>query len=396
MSTLIKVIYRIIESLLRLVPVNNNMILFCSFGMYDDNPRYISEKLHELCPKVIIFWEMKKTANLKDLPDYVRAITPYTIRYCYYVNRCCCVVDAGAGSLYNSKNGFLLKLRRFIYFNSKQYFLSTWHGNPIKTIGADIPEHYYWNEKTFSPSSNALLSDSNYIKDIFERAFLHKIPILNIGTPRNDILFNTSQSLKNTIKDKLELPIDRKIILYAPTWRDSVEDSGIYQLKEMNIEKLLNALSSKFGGKWVFVMRLHAHVMREIEKNGLLVNIGDNIINGNLHTEMAEYLFSADVLLTDFSGSIYDVTLTDKPCFLYAHDLEKYKKNRGMYTPLSFFPYTFASNFEELLFNIEKYDKDTSESKRGAFLKRIGSTNDGHASERVVSILMERMNMYSK
>lgn len=392
MSILKKITCKFLESVLRIVPIDNKMILFYSLGMYGDNPKYISEKLHELYPDIIIFWEIKKGANLKDIPDYVRILMPNTFSYCYYLNRCCCIVDAGAGSLYNSKYEIVLKLRRFLFYNSKQYHFSTWHGNPIKTIGADIPEHYFWNEKTFSPSSNTLIADSDYIKDIFNKAFLHKIPILNIGTPRNDILFNTSLTDKSSIKKKLGLPIDKKIILYAPTWRNSIEDSGIIQLREMDIEKLLNTLGSKFGGEWVFVMRLHAIVMREIINKGIISTINDRIIDGNKYAEMAEYLFTTDVLLTDFSGSIYDVALTDKPCFLYAHDLEKYKKDRGFYTPLSFFPYSFANDFESLLSDIMNYDRESSESKRQAFLKKIGSSNDGHASERCVAKILEIVN----
>ena len=104
---------------------------------------------------------------------------------------------------------------------------------------------------------------------------------------------------------------------------------------------------------------------------------------------MAEYLYVCDVLISDYSGCIFDVALTEKPCFLFAHDREKYEsEERGFYFPISKFPYDFSETFEEMIEKIENYDQIVNDIRRKEFLTFIGNIEDGKAAERVANLVI--------
>ena len=380
------VILQLFEVLCHLLPVNSKKVFFQSFaGQYNDNPKAVSERMHERYPEIKIYWSISSKSKQNDIPEYIHKVQYGTIKHIYLRNRCKVVIENGAGLyLYNTSNTILAKLKRHLK-NKKQFDLSTWHGNPIKHIGAQIPNSVVWTSETAYSSSDLLLAGCHLIKGIFEQAFINLMPVELLGTPRTDILFDKSESRKNAIKEKLGLPSQKKVILYAPTYRYSPKDSGIFQLQMMNFDALFNALQERFGGEWVFVMRVHNMVLLNIERSGLLDQYKDRLFNGNQFDDMNDYLYVCDVLISDYSGCIYDVALTDKPCFLFAHDREYYEQHeRGLYTPLSAFPYQFANTFSELLDLIAGYNYERQEQQRVDFLRMIGNIEDGHAADRVI------------
>lgn len=357
-------------------------VLFSSFnGQYNDNPKYISEKLHELDSTVDIYW-VKSSKSHEKFPSYVHTVELYSKEYMELIYTAQVVVDniSGTRSGTCKKRSIWDNIKLYIINTKKkgQLNISTWHGTPLKKIAMDEPDaarlyNYYG-------SSDYMLSGCKYTSEKLRHAFQNKVIVKEYGTPRNDILINNSIE-KNEIKNKLGLPIDRKVILYAPTFRNNVEDSGINQMKTINFENLHQALKSKFGGKWAFVYRVHNLVQMEI---GALNydNNGMEVINGNLHDDMAEYLYCADVLLTDYSGSLFDFALTKRPCFLLTPDIDYYGSiERGFYININDLPYTVNRNWNDLIDSIQKYSEQSYESKSTEFLKNIGNFEKGNASE---------------
>lgn len=388
MKALKSILLQAFEIFCHLIPVSSRKVYFSSFaGQYNDNPKAISIKLHEMFPEIKQYWSISEKSKHNDLPDYINEVKYGTFHSIYVKNRCKVVVENGAGSyIFTTGNKTVHKIKKHLK-NKKQFDLSTWHGNPIKHIGAQIPGTIKWTvDNTFS-SSDMLLAGCQLIKDIFEQSFINLMPVELLGTPRTDILFNESEELREKIKKKLGLP-SKKIVLYAPTYRYSPKDSGITQLQMIDFEKLFNTLQEKFGGEWIFVMRVHNMVLMEIQKSGILDNYSGRVFDGNKYDDMNEYLYVADVLISDYSGCIYDVALTEKPCFLFAHDKENYEeRERGLYTPLSTFPYPFANSFKKLLEDIACYQFKQQNKKRIEFLNYIGNIEDGYSSERVVKML---------
>lgn len=382
------ILLQVFEICCHILPVSSKKIFFQSFaGQYNDNPKAISEKLHELYPEIKQYWVLSEKSKCNDIPQYLTILKYNSYKSIYVKNRCKVIVENGSGYYYSyCKNTYALKFKKKLK-NKKQFELSTWHGNPIKHIGAQIPGCEKWEKKEMFTSSDMLLAGCKQIQSIFEKAFFNLMPVSLLGTPRTDILFSNNEIMKNRIREKLGLP-DKKIILYAPTYRYNPQDSGLIQLQLIDLNKLLSTLNVKFGGDWIFVMRVHNMVLLEIERSGILHQYKDVLFNGNRFDDMNEYLYVSDVLLTDYSGCIYDVALTNKPCFLFAHDKDNYeRKERGLYTSLNDFPYLFANSFDELISIILDYDSVEYNKQRMAFLQKIGNIEDGNASLRIVNLI---------
>lgn len=381
----------IFDCFFHILPVSNKNVFFRAYGgQYSDNPKYISMKLHEEYPSMKIYWTISKKSLKNDIPDYVRCVQPGTIRCAYIKNRCKYIVETGMGYYLDYKPkrvSYLMK--KMLLTNRKQFDLSTWHGTPIKCIGAQIAGYEGWTKDNVITTSNGVLCGSDYLKSILKKAFVGICPILEMGTPRTDILFNLTESKIDELKAKLGVPLEKKVILYAPTFRNTLEDSGIKQIESMDIKRLLSALSDRFGGSWIFVIRGHPLIQQSVNDCLSKLGLTDEFVSGNKYEDMMEYLAVADILLTDFSSSVFDFALTSKPCFMYAHDRKEYEANdRGIYEPLSFLPYTFSDTFEDLLKCIKNYDSAIAEANRQTFLKRIGCYEDGNAANRAVEYLM--------
>lgn len=363
--------------------VKKNLVYFSSFyGLYNDNPKYISEKLHDFYPDIEIVWERAKRSN-EQFPDYVKVVKVGSFRSFRYIAKARIVVDNGAGYYYFAKTHKLaFILNRLI--NKKGVNISTWHGTPFKKIGFDIP-NYSIKPGDLRSSSRVLFAGSDYEYNIFTKCFNGYFEIVKIGNPRNDILL--SKADKEMHKEKINLPKDKKIVMYCPTFRDSVEDSGVVQINMMDINKLCEVLKEKFGGEWAFVFRGHQMVYERI-----VLEDSGNIINGNLHDDMADYLLCSDVIITDYSGSLFDVCLTDKPCFLFAHDSNKYiNKDRGSYLSLNQLPFSFSNTFDELLLNIKLFDREKYIKKTKLFNRYLRTYNDGNSSKRAVEYIVNKM-----
>lgn len=378
---------KILFVIFKLLPIEKNTVVFKSFeGQYNDNPKYISQKLHELRPDIKIVWGINDKSSKKDIPDYITALDIDSVQFSKQSAIAIALVDNMSG-MQGIKLKRYFKPFDYIIKRKGQLNISTWHGTPLKKIGCDIVKN---NISYYQTSATYMTAGNKFSFDVFEKAF-RGVRICLCGTPRSDILCNKDVDV-SLVKKKLELPVDKKVLLFAPTFRESVYDSGISQLKEFDIKKMFEVLSEKFGGDWIIVLRVHHTVLLKLK--GECEEFVDNIrvFDGNMYDDMAEYLLCADVLLTDYSGTMFDYMLTGKPCFLYAHDRERYVNDeRGIYMDISELPYSFADNIDELYDNIRKYDEDDFNRKESLFLEKIGNFEDGHASERVVKDIISFM-----
>lgn len=380
-----KFLSKLFDVAFHLIPMNRNIVFFSSFnGLYNDNPRYISEKLHSLYPKVKIVWVVAPRANQNDIPSYLTKVAVGTLKYFYYKNRAKILIDNYIGLL--SKFVYKKSIINSYMVKKGQLNYSTWHGTPLKRIGRGFIEQ---SKGCYVTSSTCYVLNSSYIADIFRKDITNEVPIKLIGSPRNDLLFHNNQERCLEIKKKLSLPLDKKIVIYAPTYRSTNKniDGDFYSvyIQPSDVQKCLQTLNHRFGGEWIFVYRVHQHVLNDI-------NCVDNsfIINGNLHDDMAEYLYVSDVLITDYSGSLFDYTVTRKPCFLYAPDYETYKnEGRGTYLKIEELPYPIAFTIEELLEKIDSYNETRTYDQVELFNKKIGLIDDGNAANRIVELMNE-------
>lgn len=393
----IKRLLKLIEY--KILPIKKNLWVFTSFeGQYSDSPKYISERLYEVNPSIDIVWLVDRE-KINQLPQYVKGVDISGAEAKLIRCRASVIVD----NIYGG-NGFYLregsrvekiklKIVERLVAKKGQHIYTTWHGTPLKRMGRD-----QIGNKVFDfvcPNTTMLLGNS-FTLDIMRHLTYNKIQMELIGSPRNDILFK-GQDERVKCKIKLGLPNEKKIFLYAPTFRNDGVDvqgknvlrSGINQLKEIDLDELFRILNVRFGGDWLLVLRFHYHVTNMVDWEELNEKYDGRIINGNVNDDMAEYLMCTDVLLTDASSCMFDFAITKRPCFIYFPDLDNYQnKERGFYLDINSLPFSIATTFDELATNMMMFDEKKYIFGIESMLQELGYNDDEKASERIVDYIL--------
>lgn len=367
----------------KLIKPKKNQFFFKSFnGLYTDSPKAISEELHKNRPDAKIIWVIKCDKNRKDLPNYIKTVKPNSLLYCFYKNRSRVIVDNGAGDYFVIKKKHSL-IYRYLK-NLNQLNISTWHGFPLKKIGRDIES--IENPYVFS-TSDILIANSLFEYKIFRKVFYPGTKIIMMGRPRNDILMAENIN-KDAIKKELNLPQFKKVLLYAPTYREAgnkmFDLAGILK----SIKNILPLIENKFRGKFIIVLRVH-HYMRYDQKN-LIDNV--LVFDGNRHEDMSKYLLISDILITDYSSSMFDYCILRRPCFLFVPDWAIYKRERGTYFDLTELPFPFAYTENEFKKVIGDFNENVYRRNIEEFIIKVGIVRDYNASEKIVDLILKLIN----
>lgn len=199
--------------------------------------------------------------------------------------------------------------------------------------------------------------------------------------PRNIVLFMPEQcrTLSKTVRNSFSIR-GGMILLYAPTFRGSpVWKSGDFTRNYGTLDFLMlkKICEETFDSSFVILYRAH-HVDSNL-KNAL----PDSVLDATHYEDMQELLCAADVLVTDYSSSMWDFALTKKPCFLYAPDLRQYIAERGFYTEPRSWPFPLAESEEELWKNISDFDSERYVAAVQKHLDDFGSYENKDACEKV-------------
>lgn len=368
------------------LPILKNTVFFQSFhGQYNDNPKYISEALHRRRPDIKIVWAIKD-GQPKTFPEYAELVHIDSLAYTKYISRAQVVVDnyLGCRSSFLKENNIL---KRAIYrlrarHRIGQLCISTWHGSPLKHIAMDEPQYKKAPFSAVYSNTDVLLANDQPTANAFRTAFQWNKSFFTVGAPRNDLLFS-NENTKKILKDKLGLSLDKRYVLFAPTFRNNVQMSGLYQLQQLDIRSLCSALSEALGGQWEFIFRSHNEVMKAIGQSKQIDE--SQIINGNRFEDMAEYLLCADALITDYSGCMLDYAITKKPCFLYTPDIDNYGSvERGFYEDISDLPFPQTADAKTLIEKIRNFDAASYENAITEMLEKRGVVDCGSAAQQVV------------
>lgn len=345
-------------------PIRNNKIFLYSYygSQYGCSPKYISEYLVNNYPnKYDIVWAF----NDIDSKKYIEGIRKVKIMSLWYFYELC----TSKVIITNFRTTELFKKRK------NQYYIQTWHSSlRLKQIEKDaentLPLHYIEMAKRDSEKLDLLMSGCKFSTDIFKRAFWYEGEIFEHGTPRNDLLFEKTDKINNKIKDKLKIDRNKKIVLYAPTFRKD-NDLTVYNL---DYSRLISKLSEKFGGEWIFLVKLHPHL---ISKSKELV-YGNNVLDVTTYDDIQELLGVADILVSDYSSLIFDFVLTERPCFLYIPDLDKYiESDRRLYFDINELPFISVKNNNEFVKEIDSFNQIKYKKNLDKFNSKIGSFENG-------------------
>ncbi|MFD0902009.1 bifunctional glycosyltransferase/CDP-glycerol:glycerophosphate glycerophosphotransferase [Actinomadura sediminis] len=216
-----------------------------------------------------------------------------------------------------------------------QTYLQTWHGTPFKRLGYDLTEMPYqrtekhdWMEHEV-PHWDFLLSPSPYATQIMRRAFRYGGEILETGFPRNDILSSPdTDALGTHVRKELGIPEGKKVVLYAPTWRD--DQSYTRGRRGFRMELDVETMRKVLGDDHVLLVRTH-HLVTDRH----LPPSDDFVMDVSGYPDITDLYMAADVLVTDYSSAAFDFAVLGRPMVFYAYDLERYRDHvRGFYLDL--------------------------------------------------------------
>jgi CDP-glycerol glycerophosphotransferase len=363
-----------------LLPKKRKLVMFESFHakQYSDNPRAIYEYMKEHYKEYQLLWSVDKQAVKLFEEFQVPFIRRFSIKWFltfprakYWVNN--------------------VRLPGWMPKSQGTVYVQTWHGTPLKKLGLDIDEIFMPGTETESYKKNFinesknwdyLISPNPYSTEIFKRAFHYNGDVIESGYPRNDLLTTHSGAAIEEIKQKLGIPHDKKIMLYAPTWRDNeFYSKGKYKFK---FQFDLDNWKKEFGAEWVLLTRMHYLVAENFDfstHEGIVYDVSS-------YPDIRDLYVSADLLITDYSSVFFDYAILNRPIVFFMYDLTTYRDQlRGFYIDIEEeAPGPIVQTEEELfdaIHELVRINVDTN-PKFKSFKNKFSSLEDGHATRRVV------------
>jgi CDP-glycerol glycerophosphotransferase len=358
-------------------PLLTDTILFESFfgKNYSDSPKYIYEYISKNVPnKYQCIWVIDKKGT--KIPFKHKKIKRYSLMYYYYLAR----------SKYFVFNG---RQPEWAVKRKGNIILQTWHGTPLKKLVFDMDDitsaspKYKQQVYKQSRAWDYLISPNAFCSETFPRCFMYENKLLETGYPRNDIMHaKDKDKIAVGIRTKLGIPLDKKTILYAPTWRDD-EFYGKGQYKfELQLD--LKRMQEYLGDQYVILLRTHYFIADSLDVssyNGFAYNLSK-------YDDISELYLISDILITDYSSVFFDYANLKRPMLFYTYDLEKYRDIlRGFYLDIEKeVPGPLLYTTEDVINAVQNIDEVACKYKQRYedFYHRFCDWEDGHATEKVV------------
>lgn len=376
LSFLIKSFLRFVLHIFWILPINKKKIFFISFkgSTISCSPFYVCEEFQKEYQNCKVVWCSNNNEHQKLLTNYKNIKFVKFNSFSYIINLITSHILVNNASF-----------PTWIPFrHKKQIIINTWHGGgAYKKIGASESNsiNIQKRERQSAKDTRYFISSSKMFTDVMKNStFVDDSKFLPIGLPRNDIFFDKEETLKTKQKvfQKLNLSSDYSIVLYAPTYRGSSLNSDAPE-NNLNVSKLKDTIKSRFKKNAFVIFRGH-YFNNYDEINNFDLNVSD-------YPNMQELLCAVDMLITDYSSSMWDFSFTSKPCILFCTDLEKYKNERGFYTEPEKWGFPIAKSNEELNKIILEFDEKTYLEKVEENHKYFGSYENGEATKKIVEII---------
>lgn len=363
---------RFIYPLLRLLPLKKKWIVFESMwgSKFSCNPRYLYEYIDKNHPDYKCIWVLKDECTpISGNGERVRRLS---LKYIYYMARAKYFVNnVNFADAYVKRKG--------------QVEVQTMHGTPLKTIGLDVPGDFPTKKKedNYVRKCNRwdfLIVQSKFVADLAPSAFQFKKTMMETGYPRTDILYasNNAAEMKR-LKKKLGLPEDKKVIMYAPTWRVR----NRFELM-LNLEEMKKRLSDEY----VLILRLHhfsAKGWEGVPEDGFVYDLTN-------YQSIEDLYIITDILITDYSSVMFDYAVLNRPMLFFTYDLDDYRdKLRGFNIDIEKeAPGPLVYTSDEVLEAIENIDEmmDQSRERVSAFNEKYIQYECGESSAKVFDMMI--------
>lgn len=359
-------------------------------------PKYRTQKLDEKCIVFESMWGSKYSCNPQHLYEYIDK------NYPEYK----CVWSLKEARMPIKGNG--IRVRKgsqeyFKYLATAKYLVNnvnfedtyvkrdgqieiqTMHGTPLKTLGYDVP-----GELTTKPERDNfamkidrwdyLVVQGKFMEEKSVPIYKFEKEILRTGYPRTDIFYKTSKSDIENIKKKLEIPLDKKVILYTPTWR--IRNKFDMQL---DLDKMKECLADEY----IILIRLHYFC----GQSDYFTADNKFVFDLRSYRTVEDLYLISDILITDYSSVMFDYALLNKPMLFFTYDLEDYRDNlRGMYVDIEEeAPGPLVFNTEEVIHSILNIDEEMKKysEKISAFKNKYLTYENGNTCQTIIDTVMK-------
>lgn len=370
-SMIKEAILRLILCIFKIIPIYKNKIIFISYNGrgYGDNAKYIHEQLTK--KNVKCYWVLNDLSD--KMPDDIVKVKNKSISYFYHLFTSKIIIN-------NSR------FPRYIRIRKRQYYIQAWHGDlQIKKIEWDaksvLDYGYRRAMKTDTAMTDLMLSNSDHFTKICRKAFRYSGEIMEVGSPRNDILLDRPNDIVFRVRSYFSIKENEHILLYAPTFRENYKHNPY----DIDFDRLKIKLLQLTGKKWRILIRLHPNIKNPEQ----LIKKNKNIIDANGYADIQELIVSCSLLITDYSSVMFDAMIAEKPVIIYAKDADDYINTRGCYFNLSELPFLTVKNNIDLNTNLNSDFLKKYQHGYNEFKKKIGLKETGIAGKLVADKIMD-------
>lgn len=271
----------------------------------------------------------------------------------------------------------------FMNFKNQTKVVQLWHApGASKKFGGSVAS----NEDVamlskISENTDFLISSSKKIENYYAEAFqMDKSKIKPLGLPRIDYYFENHDldKLKEDFSKKYGFDSDKKIILYAPTFRDEGKYNNVFDFFD------LKRFNEVLGDEYILALRLHPKIKDFYKEN---IESSEKYIDCSDYPSEQELMMMSDILITDYSSIMIEFAILDKPILFFVYDLDNYLTERGFYYDFKkTVPGKLIYNSDELIDSIKNNDFD--KDKMSSFVRTQFDAIDGESSKRVVDFLL--------
>lgn len=390
----------------RVFPIKKNLISVCTFegkGGFGCNAKPLVKKLHEMNPEYEFVWFVNDMD--KEFPKYIRKVPNTLWSRAYWLTRSKVWID-------NYRKPFgTCKRKGQYYLNVNHYTIGIKCTGLLR--GKGFSEMAYLVSKNDSDMIDDLVIDSDWCEQSFDKALVYEGSYLKTGAPRCDVLHGDRSELKAGFHKKYNLPDDAKVLMFAPTFREGAKDGvrSVYsEIWSIDFKRLIDNLEKKFGGEWYVCIRVHPQLAPTFSeyKNP---EVQSRLIDESQADDMYEILAAMDAYITDYSSACFEAGFAHIPVFIYADDIQQYMKDRGslmwdfstnklknisvnkeIFQNMNiFFPFSIATNNEELVSNIYNFSYREYGERLDEFYNSINLVFNGKASAEIADVVRTHM-----
>lgn len=270
----------------------------------------------------------------------------------------------------------------FMNFKKETLVIQLWHApGAFKKFGGSVESSEML--KMISENTDYLITTSKNINKYYSEAFqIDESKIKALGLPRADYYFKEHDlnSLRENFNKKYSVDDSKKIILYAPTFREDKQFNNVFDYID------LDKFNEELSGDYVLALRLHPKIKKFYSED---ISVDGEYIDCSDYENEQELLLLADILITDYSSIMIEFSLLNKPIIFFAYDLDNYLENeRGFYLDYKNDlpgPIVFDSN---QLIKVIGEGVDTS--RLSSFSKTQFDEINGEASKRIVDFVLNK------